>query len=60
MNNADSVLQIWLTNHHHQHQHPKIMVFSVKSATGLFKNIHQSPYTTFSIAMHYKGEGGEI
>jgi len=59
MNNADSVLQIRLTNHQH-HQHPKIRLFSVKSATDLFKNIHQSPYTTFSIAMHYKGEGGEI
>jgi len=55
MNNADSVLQNRLTNHHH---HPNIRVFSVKSATDLIKNIHQSPYTTFSISIHYKGEGG--
>jgi hypothetical protein len=39
---------------------PKLGLFSVKSATNLFKNIHQSPYTIFSIAMHFKGEGGEI
>jgi hypothetical protein len=49
MNNADSVLQIQLTNHH---QHPNSSVFSVKSVTDFIKNIHQSPYTTFTISVH--------
>ena len=58
MNNADSVLQIWLTNHHQLARIHNIKVFAIKSATDSINNISQSPYTTLSTSVHYKGEGG--
>jgi len=47
MNNADSLLQIWLTNNN---KHPNIRVFSVKSATDSIKNIHVTLHHILSIS----------